>query len=720
MDTATNSPLASPDISQCDREPIHIPGSIQPHGLLLVFDERELTAIGGAGALDDRFGIDWLGKSAIQLLGEVVATRLGQTERVSVSLGHVCGGHLDAIGHRSDGLWLVEMEPTDGVLEATKVLGWIDEVGMAFERAAGLVELCERAAESFRVLTGYDRVMIYRFLDDDSGVVIAEDVVPGLESYHNHHFPASDIPKQARALYLRNRVRVIPDVSYVPSSITPASLAHVDLSNVQIRSVSPIHLQYLKNMGVAASASISIIKDGILWGLVACHHMRPRTIGAPKRQAAALIAAGLARQINAKEQAEDYRERLRVRADEDAIAARLASEVDPEELFRSASGDLRRMFEADAFAILHGDALHVDGACPDRSDIREIADWVRQQGPAPFHSASLSEDFAAAAEYRELASGLLAITLSTKVPTVLMWFRAEERQVLEWAGNPHKAVTLRPGEQLSPRASFEAWTEIVRGRARPWSQAEIDAAKRLMARLYDARQNRRIRDLADDLNTAVADKDRLIAQQGVLLKEVNHRVQNSLQLVMAFLALQARSSSDPELGGHLAEAQRRLSAVALVHRRLYSDDDMQAVDLSRYLADLIEDLKSSMGSEWASRLSLDLAPITVAADDAVQVGLVLVELVINAQKYAYDGEVGPISIALERHRARFRLIVADKGRGKTGSRKGFGTRMLDAMVRRLDGIFEEADNMPGVRAILTAPIRLPRTLPGEPVSEDLL
>lgn len=720
MDTAITSPAASLDISKCDREPIHVPGSIQPHGSLLVIDPEGLKMVGGAGGLDDHFGADWLSKSAVQLLGVDAASSLGHGERATVALGRVCGGRLEAVAHRSKDFWLVELEPSEGSLGATEMLGWIDEVGMAFERSGGLVELCERAAESFRVLTGFDRVMIYRFLDDDSGVVIAEDVAPGLASYRNHHFPASDIPKQARALYLRNRVRVIPDVSYVPAPIAPASLAHIDLSDVQLRSVSPIHIQYLRNMGVAASASISIIKDGILWGLVACHHMSPRAISAPKRRAAALIAAGLARQINAKEQAEDYRERLRVRADEDAIAARLAGEADPEELFRSASGDLRRMFEADAFAILHGDALHVDGASPDRSDIREIAGWVRQQGPAPFHTASLSEDFAAADAYHELASGLLAITLSTKVPTVLMWFRAEERQVLEWAGNPHKAIDLEPGEQLSPRASFESWIEVVRGRARPWSQAEIDAARRLMARLYDARQNRRIRDLADDLNTAVADKDRLIAQQSVLLKEVNHRVQNSLQLVMAFLALQARASGDPELGGHLAEAQRRLSAVALVHRRLYSDDNMQAVDLSRYLAELSEDLKGSMGSEWSSRLSLDLEPITIAADDAVQVGLVLVELVINAQKYAYDGEAGPISIALERHRARFRLIVADRGRGKTGSRKGFGTRMLDAMVKRLDGVFEETANMPGVRAMLTAPIRLPRVLPGEPASEELL
>lgn len=719
MNMSYQAPAIGLDISECDREPIHIPGSIQPHGLLLIATRTDLRIVGGAGELERQFGPDWLGQTIPALLGTDAADTLNSATRQSCSLGVIAGTNWEATGRRADDVWLIELERPEQQ-SANDVLSWIDDVGLSFERAGGLIELCERAAGSFRSLTGFDRVMIYRFLDDDSGVVIAQDVAEGLPTYHNHHFPASDIPQQARALYLRNRIRVIPDVSYQPEPIRPTAQAGIDLSDVELRSVSPIHIQYLKNMGVAASASISIVKDGILWGLVACHNLTPRSIGAVTRRAASLVAAGLARQINAKEQAEEYRERLRVRADEDAIAARLAAEVDPEELFKTASGDLRRMFEADAFAILHGGALYEDGACPDRDDIREVANWVRAQGPAPFHSNSLSKDFAPASQYRERASGLLAITLSSRIPTVLLWFRAEEREVVEWAGNPHKAVNLLHGEKLTPRASFEAWSEEVRGYARPWSHAETDAARRLMARLYDARQNRRIRDLADDLNIAVADKDRLIAQQGTLLKEVNHRVQNSLQLVMAFLSLQARSSDDPTLGAHLGEAQRRLSAVALVHRRLYSDDNVQSVDLSRYLTDLITDLKTSMGPEWADLLTLDLAPIVIAADDAVQVGLILVELVINAQKYAYDGEPGPIFISLERHRARFRLIVADKGRGKTGTRKGFGTRMLDSMVKRLSGVLEEGSNDPGVRTVLTAPISVPRTVTEGHNQEDII
>ena len=264
-----------------------------------------------------------------------------------------------------------------------------------------------------------------------------------------------------------------------------------------------------------------------------------------------------------------------------------------------------------------------------------------------------------------------------------------------------------PGEQLTPRASFEAWTEEVRGKARPWTAAEVEAAHRLQGKLYEARASRRIRDLADELTIAVADKDRLLQQKDTLLKEVNHRVQNSLQLVTSFLNMQARAEGDETLTRHLDEAQRRLAAVALVHRRLYADDNVRSVDLARYLGELVGELKTSMGAEWADQLTLDLAPILISSDDAIQVGLVLVELVINAQKYAYDGAPGPIAIGLERHRARFRLIVADQGRGRSGTRKGFGTRMLDAMVQRLSGIMDESDNRPGLRVVISAPVSVP-------------
>jgi two-component sensor histidine kinase len=155
---------------------------------------------------------------------------------------------------------------------------------------------------------------------------------------------------------------------------------------------------------------------------------------------------------------------------------------------------------------------------------------------------------------------------------------------------------------------------------------------------------------------------------------------------------------------HLAEAQARLAAVALVHRRLYRDDQVESVDLSRYIEELAGDMQTSLGEDWAAQMTLDLAPVLVATDRAVNIGLVLTELVINASKYAYRGDAGPIHIILEQHRNRLRLIVADQGVGKSGTRIGFGSRMMNAIVAGLSGTIEQDDNMPGLRVILTAPV----------------
>lgn len=691
-------------ITDCDREPIHLSGAIQPDGILLIVLASTMDVIGGAGDIAQTLGTQWMSQPLRDLVGDMVADRLATCTQQRCQIGWVASLASDIIAFRSGDYWLIQFEPSKGPEPALDVMGWMDEMGGLFERAANLDELCQRASDAFSTLTGYDRVMIYRFLDDDSGVVVAETKKNSLGSFRNHHFPASDIPRQARALYVRNRVRVIPDVHYIPQPIEPEQLRGIDLSDVELRSVSPVHLQYLKNMGVGASASVSIVRDGLLWGLVACHNDTPRGLGMTQRRAAQLLAGGLARQIAAKEEAENYRDRIKIHAAEDALHGQLIGEKSLFTLLSESSNNLRQMFGADSFAIVHGSKLHLTDACPDRDDVREVAEWARGLGAAPFHTAELAKSLPSASAYSSHAAGLLSITLSTRVPTVLLWFRAEAQQLVEWAGNPHKAVNPTPGEMLTPRASFEAWSEVIRGKARPWSAVEVEGAHRLIAKLYDIRQNRRIKELADNLTVAAADKDRLIEQKDTLLKEVNHRVQNSIQLIIAFLSLQARDAESSAVTASLQEAQRRLSAVALVHRRLYADDNVESIDLSRYLDDLLADLKSSMGPEWQGLITTDLAPVMIPADNAVNIGLILVELVINAQKYAYDGAAGPISVAVEQHRARFRLIVADRGNGRSGNRQGFGSRMLSAMVKRLSGTMEDDDNRPGLRVIFSAPI----------------
>ncbi|KQM53199.1 phytochrome [Sphingomonas sp. Leaf208] len=698
------------DLNACDREPIHIPGAIQPHGLLLVADAASLTVVAGAGDLETRLTPDWLGRDLSALLAQDIDATLtanGTVAGAALAGLPVAGltERFDVTLHRTAEHVLVELEPVEAEpVTAAGMLGRLNAMAMTFERASNLQALCERAATAFRQLTGFDRVMVYRFLDDEAGRVMAEDKATGLGTFLNHHFPASDIPKQARALYVRNRTRTIPTIAYAPAVLRPSGFETLDLSDVALRSVSPIHLRYLANMGVAASASISIVKDGLLWGLIACHHGSPKGLTPDIRAASATLASGLARQIRAKEEAETYRERLRLRAAEDAVIPKLATEPAPRSIVATLRDDLRRMLDGDGFAYVEGTIVDTDGPCPGKDDILDLAAWARTRGVIePFTTHELSALLPRAEAYRAQASGLLALPLVDE-GAVLLWFRAEQIEEVEWAGNPHKAVSVDPNAVLTPRTSFESWTQAVSGRSRRWTREEIEAAHRLRRAFHDAHINQRLRLLNADLQRTLADKDALIAQKDVLMKEVNHRVQNSLQLVAAFLSLQAKSSDDAKVKEHLAEAQARLAAVALVHRRLYRDDQVESVDLSRYIEELAGDMQTSLGEDWAAQMTLDLAPVLVATDRAVNIGLVLTELVINASKYAYRGDAGPIHIILEQHRNRLRLIVADQGVGKSGTRIGFGSRMMNAIVAGLSGTIEQDDNMPGLRVILTAPV----------------
>ena len=712
---ASRAPADPLDLTACDREPIHIPGSIQPHGLLLVADAATHRVVAGAGDLEAALSHDWLGRGLDDLLGQDTAALVGRTSAGpggTVLAAPVAGTtrRFDVAVHRTSDHLLVELEPaSDTPMTGGALLAWLDMIASGFERTGDLTALCERAAAAFRTLTGFDRVMIYRFLDDEAGRVVAEDRDPALGTFLHHHFPATDIPHQARALYVRNRARVIPRVDYDPAPLRPAGFEGIDMSDVAVRSVSPIHVRYLGNMGVEASASISIVKDGLLWGLIACHNHSPRLLPRDVRAAAVVLSSGLSRQIRAKEEAEHYRERLRLRGAEDAVVPRLMSQESLAAIVAAAGDDLRRMLGGDGFAAVQGGKVTCQGRCPPDEDVLALARWVRRrQAGEPFATHHLGAACPDAAGFAAEASGLLALPLIDAGAT-LLWFRVEQVEEIEWAGNPHKAVGHDPHALLTPRTSFETWTEAVRGRSRRWSLEEVEAAHRLRRAFHDAHQAVEVRRLNARLEATLADKDALLGQKDVLMKEVDHRVQNSLQLVSAFLSMQARDAGDPVVARHLKDAQSRLAAVALVHRRLYRDDQIETIDLARYFDELVVDLKASLGPDWGRAMRTDIAPVLIPTDRAVSLGLVMTELVINATKYAYGGAAGRIDIALEQHRGKVRLIVADEGRGQAGADAGangggFGSRMLDAMVQRLGGTLDRLDNDPGLRVVLTAPI----------------
>ncbi len=703
-------------IATCDAEPIHIPSAIQPYGLLLVADAASLEICHVAGDVEGRLGVERpVGMSLGALIGpqaaDRVATLLQGADARSSFLDQIktsSGEAFDVSAFLSGDLVGVELEPAPAQSEPAAIaVGRLETASVALERAMSLQAQCEQAAIMFRELTGFDRVMIYRFGEHDAGRVLAEARRPGTHSFLNHQFPASDIPKQARALYIRNLVRGIPDATYQPAPLRPAWTrpAPLDMSDSTLRSVSPVHLQYMHNMGVRASASISIVRDDVLWGMVACHHETPWRLTYEVRAACRVLAGALARQIKAREDADIYRQRIRVRIIEDEVVHLLAREGTLDEALGNHLPQLCKMMEADGVAVLRGPELITNGVHPAAEDIRHLAGWLLDRpGDAVLASSALSELFPKATAYSASGSGILSVVVSAEQPWLVIWFRAEQVEVVNWAGNPHKAVNVGPGETLSPRASFEAWQETVRERSRRWTLVEVDSARRMRVALLDLRQTRRLKELNVQLTRLLQEQTRLVEQKDYLIGEVNHRVQNSLQLVSSFLQLQVRTLTNPEVRTTLEEARRRITAVALVHRRLYSGNETHAVDGARYVEELCTDTLASMGAEWTAHLSLDLAPVLIPTDKAVTLGLVMTELFININKYAYGGGAGPIAVRLYDDRANFILEVADRGRGSDSTRRGFGSRMVDGLVAQMGGQLTRKDNAPGLRVVLIAPV----------------
>jgi len=711
-----------PDLTQCDREPIHIPGSIQPHGFMLVLDLQSLTIRQGAGTIEDLTGRSvWIGGSVGEVLGDVADRRIRSMAALQET-GFACRWRAanrleyDVIVHMApasaaglpSNLMIIEVEQSSQQARlGVDLVASLDAAGAALERAPTVQGLCERAAEAFRRLTGFDRVMIYRFQDDEAGEVVAEARAEGTGSFLNHHFPATDIPRQARALYLRNPVRVIPDSRYTPQPLRPVTSgeAPLDMSDSGLRSVSPIHLQYLKNMDVRASASVSIIVDDALWGLVACHNASPKLLPFELRVGCTTLARNLARQLKAKSDAELYRDRTRLRRLEDQLIARLPTDRPLAAALAERAEPLMQLTGADGLAIVADGDIRTFGHTPPPEGVRVIADWVATRpGLRPVSSHALSAVLPEAKDWTTHGSGLLAVNLPVEQPLSILWFRAEVRERVRWAGNPSTADKTGPNAVLTPRASFESWSQEVAGRARRWGPAAIESVGRLRDALADFAAIDQLRRLNRSLQTSLSERDLRLEQQQYLIREVNHRVQNSLTLVSSFLGLQAREQANGPAATALNEARRRVRAVSAVHSQLYRGDASTTVDMARYIGGLVEDLASSMGPDWSAATETDLSPVCIDAGRAVTIGLILTELIINAQKYAYKGRPGPLRILFEEDGAMFRLTVEDEGEGGHLAGKGFGSMMIQSLVGQLEGEIDYRDRDPGLAVTLKARI----------------
>jgi GAF domain-containing protein len=335
----------------------------------------------------------------------------------------------------------------------------------------------------FKHLTGYDRVMVYRFDEEGHGEVLSEERRPGLESYLGNRYPSSDIPQIARRLYERNRVRVLADVEYVPvplmPRLSPITGEDLDMSLCFLRSMSPIHVQYLKNMGVAATLVVSLMVGGRLWGLIACHHYEPRFVHFEIRSVCELLAEAIGTRIAALQSFAQAQAELSVRRLEQRMIEVISRDGDWRSALFDSQQSLLKPLNATGAALLFEDQILVAGDVPGTQQLREIGKWLDGKPRAAVTATtSLGIDEPNFTSLTPVASGLLATPVSNSPGDYLLWFRPERIRTITWAGNPFKAVVIgdNPAD-LSPRRSFAQWHQIVEGTSEPWTPADLTTGR---------------------------------------------------------------------------------------------------------------------------------------------------------------------------------------------------------------------------------------------------
>lgn len=478
-------------LDACAREPIHIPGAIQPHGALLALREPDLTCLQISANWPELCGspepADALPGTPLEvLLGPEAAETIRALSRsdndpaLAAPLPLTINGRrFDAAPHRHDGVLILEMEPVEeGTPRSfTRVL---QRAFAALRAAEGLEEVYQLAARFIAELTGYGRVMVYKFDTDWHGEVVGEcRPDPATDSYLGHHFPASDIPEQARALYTKSWLRSIPNVDYRPAplipSLNPATGRPLDLGFSMLRSVSPVHLEYLRNMKVGASMSVSLITGGRLWGLIACHHATAKRLPYATREACELFGQVASLEIAAREETLRLGEHARATRIQTRFFDVIAREQNFVEALVKYTPDLLNFMDAAGAAIHVNGRTTLLGETPEPENASLLLDWLRTVEMTPlFCTDSLGGHLPTASDWREKASGLLAVRLSPVEFQCVLFFRPEVVTAVTWAGNPHKPV--EPGLALHPRKSFSAWKEIVRGKSKPWTEAERQGA----------------------------------------------------------------------------------------------------------------------------------------------------------------------------------------------------------------------------------------------------
>ena len=722
------APDTAIDLTNCDREPIHIPGAVQPYGVLLAMREPALDVViasASSSKLLGRPASELIGHRFEELFGASAAndvrsmlSRPASTAFCRLRVG-TAGALFDAFVHRSDELAILELEPAVEAVDLTveRMSNVMRETVRRVEAAESLTELAQSVADEMRALTGFDRVWVYRFHPDWHGEIIGESKRDDIETWLGMHYPASDIPTQARALFLRNWLRVIPDVRFTPSRLEPPydprTQLPVDLGGALLRSVSPIHLEYLSNMGVTASIVISLIHRGKLWGLISGHHYSgPKRLPHADRALCEFLAQALSLQIGSADRLEDRRYSLEIRERQGRLVERLVQSTDADTAVTTGAITLADLVSASGAMVVRPRGRLRVGKTPTDAQVDGLLAWLRARGEEVFETSALPSLYPPAAEFADVASGVLAVSISRGGGAVLLWFRGEQRQTVKWAGDPRKPVTMAPdgSPRLHPRGSFALWEEEARGTSVAWRPIELEAAGELRRAMLDLqiRRSEEIARLNDELLVTNAQLEESAAEmeiqaaelleqreerEGLLDRERTAREESERanRAKADFLAVMSHELRTPlnAIGGY---AQlMRLGVRGPITENQSADLDRIQVN-QRHLLGLINSILNFTKLE-AGQIQFTLAPVRLAEllngldaligpqmqtkslrftvktcdpsfsvmADAEKLRQIMLNLLTNALKFTDAG--GAVTISCERDGSFIAISVSDTGRG---------------------------------------------------------
>jgi light-regulated signal transduction histidine kinase (bacteriophytochrome)/CheY-like chemotaxis protein len=650
---------------------------------------------------------DWLGRPLVELVNHkalhAVRNRLTMlhgpdaVERLFAQALIDGREPFDIAVHMSADSIVIEAEPAiDEDLEAAAV---VRAMVTRLSQSDGMATFLREGARQVRAITGFDRVMVYRFDEQGSGEVVAEALRPGVDSFLGLHYPASDIPAQARTLYMRNLFRVIADVNAEPVPVhpmlDPRGVA-LDQSLSVLRAVSPIHIEYLRNMGVGASLSISIIVEGRLWGLFACHHYSPRLPSFASRTAAELLGQMFSLMLESRERREAADYETRARAVADRMMATVAQD---EDLLSNAPwiGEIiTDTIPSDGVGVYLNGSVSLSGLVPSRDEFMAIVSMLNRIASNEVYSVdSIQSVLPEAAAYADRAAGLIAIPLSRSPRDYVVLFRSEQLRSVRWAGNPEKPVEYGPsGARLTPRKSFEAWSELVKGRSIPFSAAERRVANTLRTGMLEV--------LVRLSDSAGEERQRANERQELLIAELNHRVRNILSLIRGLIS-QTRESAET-VEGFIGTLEHRIHALARAHDQITSDRWGPA-----RLADLIAIETGAYAGLQRDRVKMDGPNVLLHPVAFTTMALVFHELMTNAAKYGALSDSGKVTVSWRLDpEGSLLLDWAERGGPPVTapSRRGFGSTIIERSIPYdLGGAAEVNYRLSGLEAHFCVPSR---------------